>query len=93
VTSPRSSPHMPSYVTPPQLARAWRINVGKILDWIRGGELSAINLAARQGGRPRYRISAEAIRDFELRRTVVPPPQPVTRRRRTRRDDSVIQFF
>ena len=92
VTSPRSAPQMPTYVSPPQLAKMWMCNVSKILGFIRSGELAAINLATCLGGRPRYRITTEAIRDFELRRTVVPPPTQVARRRKQRQPD-IIQFF
>jgi hypothetical protein len=80
------------YSTPPMLAKRWKLNVSKILGWLRSGELVGFNVAARQGGRPRYRISEEAIRDFERRRSVI-PQLPVARRRSKRRDDTIIQFF
>ena len=83
----------PATWTPPEIAARLRINVQKVLGWISSGELSALNIATKVGGRPRYRIRVEDLQAFELRRTVVPPPPPAARRRRQRRDDNVIQFF
>jgi excisionase family DNA binding protein len=70
-----------------------RFGVGEhtVLAWIRSGELKAMNVGRTLGGKkPRWRISAEAVESFELRRT--PAPAPVKARRK-RRDASVIEFF
>ena len=40
------------YRTPPQVADLYGVDVHKILVWIRSGELGALNLAAKPGGRP-----------------------------------------
>ncbi len=82
---------MTAYLTPPTVAEALGVNQTKVLTWIRSGELAAINVAARVGGRPRWRINQEALDLFLLRRAAQ-PPAPVTRRRR-RADPQVIQFF
>ena len=82
---------MGRYYSPPQLARAWGIDSHKILTWIASGELVAANLAAKPGGRPRYRISQEAIEAFEIRRSVQPATK-ITRRKR-RHDDNIIEFY
>ena len=79
-------------LTPAEVAQLWGVSVGTIMTWIRNGELRAINLAKRLGGRPRYRIDVADLTDFENRRAYQ-PPIPVPRRRRTCRDDNVIQFF
>jgi len=79
-----------SVLTPPELAKRWRVKPEKILRWIRAGELRAFNVAAKLAGRPRYRIPADAIVEFENRRTVRPPTKPARRRRRV---PGVIQFF
>lgn len=78
---------MSDHLTPPAVARAYGVNVGKVLAWIRSGELRAVNLASRPGGRPRWRISADAIAQFEARRLAV-APRP--RRRRNRFSDELI---
>ena len=54
-----------TYLTPPQLAEIYGVKPAKILAWISSGELAALNLAARGTSRPRYRISPEAIAQFE----------------------------
>ena len=77
--------------TPPELAREWGVSPEKILNWIRSGELAATNIAASTTGRPRYRIDAEAITAFKLKRTPE-SPTPVVRRKRSPPSD-VIQFF
>ena len=78
------------FLSPPELAHRYGVDVKKILCWIRRGELPAVNLAADPHGRPRFRINESDIAVFEARRAVSPPP-PKMRRRRI--DPSVIQFF
>lgn len=78
-------------LTPPQLAKRYGCKPEKILAWIRSGELQALNLATTRGGRPRWRITPEAIAAFERSRTATPPPPVVRRRRRT--DPHVTQYF
>jgi excisionase family DNA binding protein len=71
-----------------------RFGVGEhtVLGWIRSGELKAMNVGRSPGGKkPRWRISAEAVSDFELRRT--PAPAAMTPQRRRRIASSVIKFF
>jgi hypothetical protein len=66
--------------------------VSKVYGWIRSGELEAINLAARRGGRPRWKIAASALSNFDQRRSNrVNSVSP--RRRRRRSDHHVIEFF
>ena len=44
-------------LTPPQVARRLGVNPDKVLSWIRSGELSAVNVTTKPGGRPKYRIA------------------------------------
>lgn len=60
-----------------------------MIAFVRSGELRAINLATRQGGRPRYRISAEDVALFEARRSCSPKPTAPMRKRLR----SVTQYF
>jgi hypothetical protein len=78
-------------ITPPELARRYGVSPEKIITWIRSGELHAVDLATKLGGRPRYAISEEDIVAFEGRRAVV-PPAPVIRRKR-QHASGVINFF
>lgn len=81
-----------SKMTPPSLARRWGISVDKVLTWIRSGELRAIDVSTRRGGRPRYLIDDADILAFERMREVQPPLRQ-TRRRRKPKDTSVIEFY
>ena len=81
----------PSKLTPPRVAERLGVSVGKILTWIRSGELAAVNLALRQSGRPRYAVDENDLAEFEQRRAVV-PRTPMPRRRKKPASD-VIEFF
>lgn len=70
------------YLTPPAIARRYAVKPAKVLAWIERGELEAINLADRPGGRPRWRISPEALEAFERRRSSRPATPTATRPRR-----------
>jgi len=77
--------------SPPRLARQWGIDVNKVLNWIRAGELRAIDASTRVGGRPRYLIDVADIAAFERRRTVIQPPVPHHQRRSSQ--TAVIEWF
>ncbi len=78
--------------SPAEIAIRWGCKVDKVLTLIGSGELVAINVATnRNGGKPRWRISPEALDDFERGRTTQPKLKPVTRRRKTKTE--VIKFF
>jgi excisionase family DNA binding protein len=79
-------------LTPPEVAARLRVSADKVLGWIAAGELPAVNVAARPGGRPRWRIDAAALRAFEARRSSQ-PAAPVPEPRRKRQAAEVIQFF
>jgi hypothetical protein len=78
-------------VSPPELARRYKVDPSKIIGWIKSGELPAVNLATRSTGRPRYAIDERDIELFELRRSATPPPKATRRQRR--KDTQVIEFF
>jgi hypothetical protein len=79
------------YLTPPQLAERYGVDPNKVLGWIRRGELAAVNVATTTGGRPRWRVSPEALAAFEAARAAGPAPH-ITRIRR-RKDPNVIEYF
>ena len=71
-------------LSPGDIAERWGCKVDKPLSLIASGELPAINIATnRNGGKPRWRITPEALSDFERSRTTQPKPAPVTRKKRT----------
>mgnify|MGYP000570493865 CR=1 FL=1 len=77
--------------TPPEVARLFGVEPGKIIAWIRAGELRAINGATRRGQRPRYLVDVADIEAFERSRQVIPTPAPSPRRSRT--TESIVEFF
>ena len=71
-----------------------RYGVGEhtVLGWIRRGDLKAINVARRaEGGRPKWRITQDAVDAFELLRGS--QPEPTAPRRRRKKDDSIVEFY
>jgi hypothetical protein len=75
--------------TPRTLGKRWRCRPETVIAKIRRKQLAAFNLGLRS--RPRYRISFEAVREFEAGRVEQPPP--ATRRSRRTRDDGVVKYF
>ena len=80
-------------LTPPELARRWRVKPERVIVWIKSGELRAFDVSSRPGeGRPRYRIPIDAVHEFERRRAAVPIKSSPRRRRRSARVQ-VIEFY
>jgi hypothetical protein len=67
-------------LTPPQVAKLWGVSPEKVIGFIRRGELRAVNLASRLGGRPRYRIDPRDMEAFERARTAIPKLSPRKRK-------------
>ena len=78
-----------TYLTPPELAKRWRVKPSKVTGWISRGEIFAINVATNPAGRPRWRIPPSAIVEFEMARATKLAVKPMRRRR----DATVIEFF
>jgi len=53
-------------LSPPQVAERYGVKPEKVIRWIRSGQLRAVNVS--DGMRPRYRIPADALIEFEQRR-------------------------
>ena len=83
---------IPTKITPRALARRYRVSPDKVLGWIRSGELRAINVATKPGGRPRFLIDEKDIAAFEERRAAVQVQAGSVRHKRRRTPD-VIQYY
>lgn len=70
------------FLTPCEAARLLGVRDSKVFDWIRSGELQAVNLAASKSKTPRYRIRQDAIEQFLHSRIVRPEPDQQPRRRK-----------
>lgn len=78
-------------LTVPQLAKRYRVSPDKIRNWIRRGELRAVNVASRLCGRPRFVVTPDALADFEKKRAAQSAaPKPA---RRKRLPKGTIDFF
>lgn len=73
------------------LCERYGVSEHTVLAWIKSGELRAINVGRRSGGKkPRWRITPEALATFEALRTHDPPPP---RTRRKKQPPEIIQFY
>lgn len=52
-------------LTVAQIAKEFGVNVTKVLAWINGGELRAVNVASKGSKLPRYRIAEDDLAAFE----------------------------
>ncbi len=74
-----------------QFAERYRVGQHTVLAWISSGELNAVNVSRRPGGKPRWRITSEALQAFELLRSARPVEfQP---RRRKKQPADVVKFY
>jgi hypothetical protein len=71
-----------------ELCRRWRCGQAKVREFIRRGELLALNIAADPGAKPQWRVVAAELERFEQRRSSAPTPK-ATRKRRPQ----VIDYF
>lgn len=71
-------------MTPPMIARRLGVEPAKVIGWINSGELSAINIAKKRHGRPRWRIRDSAFETFISGRTKRLPEKSQPRRSRKR---------
>jgi hypothetical protein len=77
---------------PPEIARLYGVSPDKVITWIRSGELRAINIATRVGGRPRFLVDAADLAAFEIRRQSH-SKMTTTQRPRRQRPADIIEFF
>ena len=78
----RPTPPVRTKLTPPEIAKRYGIDPGKVLTWIRSGELRAVTIATEAGRRPRYVVDALDLAAIEDRRAARPAPAVQPRRRR-----------
>lgn len=74
-------------LTVQQLAELWGVSQQRILHFIACGKLRAVNVCTGHE-RPRWRITLEAIAQFEQRQSNKPPPAPAPRRKRKSRSEA-----
>ncbi len=57
------------------------VKPGRVIHWIHTGQLRAIDVSERKGGRPRWRISPEALQEFLAARSNRKPAKATRRRK------------
>ena len=75
-----------------EVAERWGCSHSSVLALVYSGDLSAIDISTNPAGRSRYIVPADALHEFEQRRTVAPPSAPPKRRVKVHRGD-VIEFI
>lgn len=78
------------FLTVKDIASALGVNASKVTMWIHTGELPAVNVAAREGGKPRWRVTESEFNDFAQRRT---KRKAEARRKKYIPPSRVIEFF
>ena len=84
---------VPCFLTVAAVASALGIRRGKVLAWISRGELTAVNIAERATGRPRWRISRESLDAFLLVRSCRPPVAARRVGRRKSQPAGYVEYF
>jgi len=74
-----------------ELAEHWQCSTEHVLDLIHQKRLKAFSLSKPGSKRPRYRITDEAVAEYEAQHQAQAPAKPATRRPRKR--EAVIQFY
>lgn len=74
------------------LSQYFAVSGHTVLAWIHQGELRATDVSPKRGGRPKWRITAEAVEAFEVSRMPSPPPEP-RRRGRRKQEASVVEYY
>jgi excisionase family DNA binding protein len=83
---------MTQFLTISEVAERYSVDPHSVLDWVRSGELRAVNVGRSPGRKkPRWRIPLAAVEQFELIRSFSPTP-PRTRRRK-RQPSEIIQYY
>jgi hypothetical protein len=73
------------------LKKRYAVGEHTILQWIRNGDLAAINVSRQQGKRPKWRFTQESIDAFELLRGS--QPEPTRTRHRRSKPGNIVEFY
>jgi transposase len=75
-----TAPAAQAGLTVRDVARRYRVGEDKVRNWIRRGELAAVNTSSALCGKPRWIILPDSLSAFERRRAGGPPPKLKRRR-------------
>ncbi len=60
-------------LTPPQVAKLLGVKGDTVRYWIHSGQLPAVNVAQKEGGRPQFAVTPAGLDVFTTRRSTRPP--------------------
>jgi len=64
------------WLSPPQAAKVLGVKSDTVRYWIHTGQLPAVNIAKKEGGRPQFAIPPAALETFKTRRSTRQPVKP-----------------
>ncbi len=76
---------------PSEVAAILKVSKDKVYTWIRNGKLPAFDVS--KGSAPRFRITKEALEEFQARQRCDPLPRQSSGGHDRRDDEDVIEFF
>jgi predicted site-specific integrase-resolvase len=69
-------------LTVPQIAERFAVDRDCVTAWIKSGQLQAIDVSRHKARLPRWRVTPEALQEFEAARSSVQPKQVRTRQKK-----------
>ncbi len=81
---------MLSTFNPQSLAKRWNTSAESVLNLIRTKKLRAFTLSPAGSKRPRWKVSADAVAEFEAGQTTTSVAKP---QRRQKQPAGIIQFY
>lgn len=78
-------------LTPAQVAAQWSCSTDHVLDLIRGNHLKGVRISPPGSKRPRYRVTQQALAEYESRNQSGAPAKPLRRSRS--QSPNVIEFY
>ena len=81
---------MSEFLTVKVIAAKLDVRQEAVLTLIRSGQLKAFSIALKPGGKPRWRISSDALKEFIDSRTFQPA---APRRRRRSKEKKIRKYF
>ncbi len=80
-------------LTPAQLAEKWQVKTDTVQSLIHSGQLRAFNVGTLGAKKPRWRISPDAIVEFENLRRAGPRPTTQRKPRRQSQPSDFVEYF
>ncbi len=75
------------------VAERYGVKPDAVRGWIASGELAAINVSRTRGKLPRWRISPEALADFEAGRCTIKPRKTTRKKSPADLPDDFVAYF